>query len=77
MASFGKFVGGLLVGAAVGAGIIAFTSPKTGDDTRSSLAALWDSALNSGKQAAKEREAELWAEFNARVKEGDGALAKV
>ncbi len=77
MGSFGNFVGGLLFGAVVGAGVIVFTTPKTGDQTRSTLALLWDGAVNSGKQAAKEREAELWAEFNTRVAEGDTTLVKV
>ena len=72
MASFVKFVGGLVVGAAAGAAVIAFTTPKTGDQTRSTIKASWTDALTTGRAAAKEREAELWAEFNTRVKETDG-----
>lgn len=72
MGSFGNFVGGLLVGAAVGVAIVVFTAPKSGDQMRSDLAALWDHALNSGKLAAKHREEELWSEFNSRVAEPAG-----
>jgi gas vesicle protein len=75
MGSFGSFLGGLLVGAAAGAAIIFFTAPQTGDETRSSLTQLWNSALDTGKRVAKEREAELWTEFNVRVKSDAGPSA--
>lgn len=68
MGSFGNFVGGLLVGAAVGVGVVLFTTPKSGDETRSSLAAYWNNAINTGKQVARQREEELWNEFSVRVK---------
>lgn len=77
MESFGKFIGGLVVGAAVGAAVAFIATPKTGDETRISLSNYWNSALDRGKQAAKDREAELWAEFNTRVKEQDGTMLQV
>lgn len=63
-----SFVGGVVLGAAVGAGIIMFSTPKSGNETRESLKARWNGALALGKQAAREREQELWADFNTRVK---------
>lgn len=67
MGSFGNFVGGLIVGAAVGYAVVYFIAPKSGDQTRGDLASIWNNAVNSGKRAAKEREQELWDEFNTRV----------
>lgn len=68
MGSFGNFLGGLLVGAALGVGAVVFTAPKSGDATRSDLKSIWDGALETGKDVAKRREEELWADFNVRVK---------
>lgn len=72
MARVGKFIGGLVLGAAIGAAVSIFTSPKSGDDTRASIGTRWQDALTSGRSAAKAREAELWAEFNTRVAEPSG-----
>jgi hypothetical protein len=44
-----------------------FTTPKSGNQTRSDLTTLWNNAINTGKQVAQRRENELWAEFNSRV----------
>ena len=74
MGSFGNFVGGLLVGAAIGAVVVIFTTPRTGDETRSQLAGLWSSAVETGKHVAQRREEELWAEFNTRVQREPTAL---
>ncbi|CAA9333048.1 MAG: hypothetical protein AVDCRST_MAG93-6288 [uncultured Chloroflexia bacterium] len=68
MGSFGNFLGGLLVGAALGVTAIAFAAPKSGDDTRSDIKSIWNGALETGKDVAKRREEELWADFNVRVK---------
>jgi hypothetical protein len=65
---FFSFVGGAVLGAAIGAGIIIFTTPRSGEETRQTLSERWNQALSLGKQAAREREQELWAEFNTRVK---------
>ncbi|HSH76905.1 MAG TPA: YtxH domain-containing protein [Herpetosiphonaceae bacterium] len=67
MGSFGNFVGGLIVGAAVGVAVVMFTTPKTGDQTRADLVSFWNNALDTGKQVARQREEELWSEFNSRV----------
>jgi gas vesicle protein len=68
MNDFFSFVGGAVLGAAIGAGIVIFTTPKSGDETRQDISMRWNTALAQGKQAAKQREQELWAEFNTRVK---------
>lgn len=68
MKDFFSFIGGAVVGAAIGAGVIMFSAPKSGEETRGSLRERWNAALAQGKQAAREREQELWADFNTRVK---------
>ena len=68
MGSFGNFLGGLLVGAALGVTAIALAAPKSGDETRSDIKSIWNGALETGKDVAKRREEELWADFNVRVK---------
>lgn len=67
MGSFGSFVGGLVVGVAIGFAIVAFTTPKSGNEIRSDLKGYWQNALSTGKDVARQREDELWAEFNTRV----------
>lgn len=68
MKDFFSFVGGAVVGAAIGAGIIVFSTPKSGSETRQSISERWNNALEVGKRAARDREMELWADFNTRVK---------
>jgi gas vesicle protein len=57
-----------LLGMVIGAGVALFTTPKTGDETRQDISNRWHSALEQGKRAAREREQQLWADFNTRVK---------
>jgi len=77
-----SFAGGALLGAAIGAGIVMFAAPKTGTETRSSIKARWQSILDDARAATKQREQELWAEFDIRVKApaglppGDSAAAR-
>ncbi len=63
-----SFIGGALLGAVIGAGVVMFTTPKTGDETRQNISDRWHIALEQGKRAAHEREQQLWADFNTRVK---------
>jgi gas vesicle protein len=65
---FFSFVGGVTVGAAIGAAVILFTTPQSGEEQRQSLSERWNQALEMGKRAARDREQELWADFNTRVK---------
>lgn len=68
MKDFFSFVGGITVGAAVGAAVILLTTPKSGEEQRQSIGERWNQAVELGKRAAHEREQELWADFNTRVK---------
>lgn len=68
MKDFFSFVGGAVLGAVIGAGVVMFTIPKSGNETRQDISDRWNYAVNEGKLAAKRREQELWAEFNTRVK---------
>lgn len=68
MKDFFSFVGGALLGAVIGAGVVVFAAPKSGNETRQDLSSRWNGALAQGKQAAQRREDEMWAEFNTRVK---------
>ncbi len=67
MGSFGNFVGGLIIGTVVGVAVVMFTTPRTGEQTRAELTSFWNNALDTGKQVARQREEELWSEFNSRV----------
>lgn len=72
MKDFFSFVGGVTVGAAVGAAVILFSTPRSGEETRQSLGERWNQAVALGKRAARDREQELWADFNTRVKAPSG-----
>ncbi len=63
-----SFIGGALLGAVIGAGVVMFTTPKTGDETRRDISDRWQIALEQGRRTANEREQQLWADFNTRVK---------
>ena len=76
MGSFGNFLGGLIVGAIAGAGAVICTTPRSGEETRAQLSSFWNDAVDTGKQVARQREDELWAEFNARVAEPAGIPAE-
>lgn len=63
-----SFVGGALIGAAIGAGVVMFSTPRSGEETRGTIKERWTNALETGKRVAHEREQLLWADFNTRVK---------
>lgn len=67
-----SFLGGAALGAAVGAAIVIFSAPKSGPDVRQSISYRFKGALEQGKDAARQREQELWADFNTRVKAPSG-----
>lgn len=72
MKDFFSFVGGVTVGAAIGAAVILFSTPKSGEETRQTIGERWNLAVEQGKRAARDREQELWADFNTRVKAPSG-----
>jgi gas vesicle protein len=65
---FMTFAGGALLGAAIGAGIVMFTTPQSGPQTRSSISSRFRSIMDEARSATKQREQELWSEFDVRVK---------
>jgi len=58
-----NFLGGLLLGALVGASAAILLAPQSGTDTQSALRARVDNVLEEGRRAAAERRAELEAQF--------------
>ena len=57
------FLGGLLLGALVGASVAILLAPKSGADTQAALRARVDGVIEEGRRAAAERRAELEAQF--------------
>ncbi|WP_129628887.1 hypothetical protein [Candidatus Oscillochloris fontis] len=77
-ASGGKFVVGLLLGAAIGAAVVSMAVSEPGeetrvnfklkaDDLRSTLTKRVQVAIEAGKRAAAAAEQELWAQYRQRV----------
>lgn len=64
-----RFVGGAIVGAALGAVAGLLLAPSAGADIQRRMRARVEEALEAGKQAAIAREAELQAEFE-RARKG-------
>lgn len=63
-----KFVGGVVIGAAVGGLIGVIVAPEGGEDLKSDIRAYIDDVKESGRQAEAQRRAELEARF-IRTKE--------
>ncbi len=74
----GRFLLGFAIGAAVGAAVVIFTAPRSGDDTRQTIRGTFDDTrqgisgligdtLSVARQASSAREQELWADFRARL----------
>jgi gas vesicle protein len=57
------FLGGLLLGALVGASLAMLLAPRSGADTQAALRARVDAVIEDGRRAAAERRAELEAQF--------------
>ncbi len=60
---FGKFLLGLLVGAASGAAAALMLTPQSGEATQNSIRERVQLVMDEGKRAAAERRAELEAQF--------------
>jgi gas vesicle protein len=66
----GRFLLGFTIGAAIGAAVVIFTTPRSGAGLRQSLGDTFKNALEAARQAdAVEREAR-WAEYRQRL-QGD------
>lgn len=58
-----RFVGGLVLGAAVGASLVLLTAPRSGVDMRRELQERVQGVLDEGRQAAEARRQELSERF--------------
>lgn len=67
-----SIVSGVLVGAAVGAGLVLLFVPRSGPETRRLVRERLDAILAEGRQAAEDRRIELTAELEA-LKRSPGA----
>jgi gas vesicle protein len=57
------FLGGLLLGALVGASVALLLAPRSGADTQAALRGRVEGVIEEGRRAAAERRAELEAQF--------------
>jgi gas vesicle protein len=57
------FLGGLLLGALVGASVAMLLAPRSGADTQAALRTRVNEVLEEGRRAAADRRAELEAQF--------------
>jgi gas vesicle protein len=57
------FLGGMLLGALVGASVAILLAPRRGADTQEAIRARVDEVIEEGRRAAAERRAELEAQF--------------
>lgn len=58
-----RFLGGLLLGAAVGAGATLLLTPQSGAELQTNLRQHINAVIEDGRRAAEERRAELEAQF--------------
>ncbi len=59
----GKLLGGLVLGALVGAAAAMLLAPESGPALKAKLRTRWQEILDEGQRAAAERRAELEAQF--------------
>lgn len=60
-----RMLAGLLVGAAVAAGLVLLFAPRSGAETRRRIQESIEDILAEGRQAAEARRLELTAQFDA------------
>lgn len=58
-----RFLGGLLLGAAAGAGAVLLLTPQSGEELQASARQHLNAVIEAGRRAADERRAELEAQF--------------
>ncbi len=59
----GKLLGGLVLGALVGAAVAVMLAPQPGPALKEKLRVRWQEIMDEGQRAAAERRAELEAQF--------------
>jgi gas vesicle protein len=60
-----KIMGGLVVGAMLGVGLVLLFAPRSGAETQQLIRDRIESILSEGQQAAETRRLELHAQFEA------------
>jgi gas vesicle protein len=69
-----RFVGGVVVGAALGAGLVLLMAPRSGEETRRMIQERAQAVLDEGRQAAEARRQELTAQLSAMKQPSRPAL---
>jgi gas vesicle protein len=65
-----RFVGGLAVGAGIGAVAAVLVAPQSGEVSKEQIQARVDAVLTAGRRASRAREDELYAAWEAELNEG-------
>jgi gas vesicle protein len=79
MGVFGKtlrFIGGLAVGAGIGAVAAMLVAPQSGEQSKQQLQDRINEILRAGQRASRAREDELYAAWEAELNEGQPGKAK-
>jgi gas vesicle protein len=63
----GRFLLGFVIGAALGAAAVIFTSPRSGPALREGIGDTFQGAIDAAKQATAAREQALWSDFRSRL----------
>lgn len=65
MGKFIRFMGGLFLGAAFGAGLVLILTPRSGAETRQMVQNRVQEILDEGRRAAEDRRLELTTQLEA------------
>jgi gas vesicle protein len=68
MDRFFRFVGGVVVGAALGAGLVLLMAPRSGEESRRLIQERAQAVLDEGRHAAETRRQELTVQLSAMKK---------
>jgi len=71
-----RFVGGLALGAGVGAAAAMLLAPQSGEMSTTQLQARVDEILTAGRRASRARESELYAAWEAEMGDAGDTKAK-
>lgn len=63
----GRFLLGFTVGAAIGAAVVIFTTPRSGASLRASIGETVRGAVEAAKNASTAREEQLWNDYRSRL----------
>jgi gas vesicle protein len=63
----GRFLLGFVIGAALGAAAVIFTSPRSGPGLRRLIRDTIQGTLDAAREASTAHEEQLWSDFRARL----------